>query len=186
MSERLDLEFLFRHYYGPLCRFFTKRGVPTDRSRDFAQEVFLRAARRADTYRGDGDAESWLFVIALNFWRNELRGRATEKRDAEEVPLPAPHEETESFVDGAADVFEQAVERERSRRLSEGMERLPPKMRQVLLLRVARGWRYREIAELLDISEGTVKSQMSEARKRLQHYFATMDTRQSHEEAAVR
>jgi RNA polymerase sigma-70 factor (ECF subfamily) len=126
---------------------------------DLAQEVFLKAWRHMDSFRGDSAVYTWLYRLAVNtcadFSRKKARrgGPAVSLDDAE-FSLPDTR-------------FEPSVALERkelSRALEEAMGRLSPEHGQVVTLREFAGLSYGEIAESLGIEEGTVKSRLARAR----------------------
>jgi RNA polymerase sigma-70 factor (ECF subfamily) len=142
-------------------------------------------------FRGDSKFETWLFQVCANVFKNCLRSRTTQKRDAQEVSWDevepggggsgggesggaegggAPWEWRES---GPLDSL---LEDERSRILYAAMQELPPQMRRCVELRVTRDLKYREIAELMNVSIDTVKAHLFQARQllksKLGDYFA--------------
>ncbi len=74
-SLEQDYKQIFERYYRPVCCFFVNRGIPTDKSRDLTQETMLRVYQGLRSYGTDGNFDGWLFQIAANVWRNELRRR---------------------------------------------------------------------------------------------------------------
>ena len=153
-----------RELYDPVVRFFSRRGCTPEESEDLAQDTFLRAYRSFDGFRGEAKESTWLLTIAANVWRNHVRDAETAKRDADEVDLPedgqAPGAPSRPPLDEALDV-------ERRRLLRSAMEELPAEMRRSVMLRVYQDMSYRDIADTLDISVQTAKSQVSRARPRL-------------------
>lgn len=173
----LDEEFrpLFDRYQRAVCAFFANRGFSHEESLDLTQETFLRVYKGIGGFRGEVAFKTWLLRIAANLWKNELRRRAADKRDAAEVPLAEGGEHAAGTVadpGGAADPpaplhHVLAAERvEVARRL---IRALPPQMRRCLLLRLDQQLKYREIAGVMQLSVDTVKSQLSQARERLRH-----------------
>lgn len=165
---------LFERYCAPVTHFFLNRGFSEQESEDLVQDTFLRVYRSIGTFRSDSSFETWLFSIVKNVWKNEIRGRRTQKRDAEEVPLEAVL--SEDGDDGAvyseppdplAGPFDQVLAGERERLLYRALDELPPKMRECVLLRICQDLKYREIAALLRVSIATVKSQLNAAKQRL-------------------
>jgi RNA polymerase sigma-70 factor, ECF subfamily len=126
---------------------------------DVVQEAMLRAYRFFDRFRG-GDARAWLLQIVRNScysWLEKNRPAKLMTEFDEEVhqrPAGTP----ESLVT-------QANEREH---LMKALESLPPKSREVLVLRELEGCSYKEIGEITGIPMGTVMSTLSRARERLQ------------------
>ncbi len=177
-GETGDFEHLFERFYRPVSYFFANRGFSDDECRDLTQETFLGVYRGIGRFRRDASVETWLFTIAGNIWRNALRSRSAEKRDAKEVSLAALIDDGEQIVgDPAADAgaggpLDDALTSERLRCLREAMAELPPQMRRCMLLRVDQDMKYREIAAVLQISVDTVKSQLFQARERLKTRLA--------------
>jgi len=121
---------------------------------DWAQEAWVRAIRALPTFRGDSQFSTWLHRIAVN---SALHGRrARQRHTAREAPLP------ETVAVGAAG------ERTLLRlHLERALERLPERMRQVLVLHDVEGYTHEEIGEALGVNPGTSKSQLFKARARM-------------------
>jgi RNA polymerase sigma-70 factor (ECF subfamily) len=171
-----ELRELFERYYPSVFHFFRNRGVPREDSRDLTQEVFLRVYRGIGRFRRDASFETWLFHIATNLWLNHIRRRTAGKREAKEVSLDhvlesggqiaagrslAGGQEREPPLDGL-------IAEERRRAVREALAELPPQMRRCVVLRLDRDLKYREIAALMQISVNTVKSQLGQAKVRLE------------------
>ena len=170
-------EELFRRYHRPMVAYFVRRGFSVEESRDLAQETFLRVFKNMDSFRGESAVETWLFQIAGNLYKNTLRSRKTQKRDAQEVPL----ESTEVVVEWKSkegSALRAVLTEERSQRLHAALKDLPPQMRQAVLLRV-RDLKYREIADVMHVSIETVKAHLYQARQhlrdRLSDYFTDIE-----------
>ena len=161
---------LFTLYYPWVRGFFARRGFPPREAEDLAQDTFFQVFHRIAQYREESTFEGWLFAIAANVSRNELRRRGTDKRLAEEVPLTAAGDEDRPEVeiaDSGPSPERRAFEKERRRALREAVGNLPAQMRRCLLLRLERELKYREIATLLKLSIETVKAHLFFARQRL-------------------
>lgn len=133
---------------------------------DVAQEAMLRAFRFFGTFRG-GDARAWLLKIVRNTcftWFESRRPDAlTEEFDETLHAVPtgdATTPEARAIASG---------ERER---LARALEELPPRFREVLVLRELEGCSYKEIADIAGIPIGTVMSALARARRRLQEALA--------------
>ncbi len=157
---------LFTRYYPPLKSFFSKRGLSPEECNDLIQETFIKVFQGIGRFQHDARFDTWLYKIAGNIWKNTLRGRATQKRDAAEVNLESqlvrttgPDPEQEALAEEQIRLELQTLRRE--------LDRLPPRMRRCLLLRLDQGLKYREIASILGVSINTVKSLLHEAKKRL-------------------
>lgn len=129
---------------------------------DCAQETMLRAFRAFSSFRGDAAFGTWITRIAMNVCKDELRKR----RDA--VSLDAMREDTGYEIrDESPGAYAKLEQKERMRLLREGLSLLPEDMRRMIVLRDVQGRSYDEIAEILDLSLGTVKSRISRAREKL-------------------
>ena len=131
-------------------------------AQDCAQEAMLRAFRAFDTFRRDASFSTWITRIAMNVCTDALRRR----RDA--VSLDSLREDQGFDVpDTAPTAYARLEEKERLRLLREGLSQLPPDLRQMIVLRDMQGKSYEEIARILEVPLGTVKSRVSRAREKL-------------------
>lgn len=141
-------------------------GSPEDAS-DMAQETFLRVYRNLNNFREDASFSTWLFKITTNICRDYLR---KEKRNS--VKISYEENITEKLSPNRSELpGEQNNPEEISLRLETQNEiqslinKLPEKQKEVLVLREFQNFSYEEMAAILDISIGTVKSRLSRARK---------------------
>lgn len=165
---------LFRSYYRPVYSFFLRRGFPAEESRDLTQDTFFRVSKSLNTFRHESSFESWLFKIAANIYRNTLRGQAALKREAQEVSLDELTEQAVGngeggvpWSSGEAGPLDEVLLQERLKVLRGALESLPVQMRRCVLLRIDQDLRYREIAELMQVSIDTVKAHLYQARQHL-------------------
>jgi len=140
-----------------------------EEARDVAQNVFLLVYRRLGQFEGRASLRTWIYRVTVNQSHNRRRWWQRRRHDAE-LPL-------DDLVAGrslriadsrpAASPFEEARRRERARRVQEGLLRLSFDHRTVLVLReVAELW-CEQIAAVLGVAEGTVKSRLARARDSL-------------------
>jgi RNA polymerase sigma-70 factor, ECF subfamily len=164
-----ELQGLFREHSRRILGFFRNRGFSREDSFDLTQETFLRAHRGLTLVRRRTSLRSWLFQIAANVWRNELRRRGAGKRDGREVPLdPFPADGADDpRPGGVPDPGAGLLAAERLYLVRRAVQELPARMRHCFLLRVDQELTYREIALILHTSLEGVKSQIYEARRRL-------------------
>jgi RNA polymerase sigma-70 factor (ECF subfamily) len=123
---------------------------------DIAQDAFVRVWGRLSSYRPDGHFRAWLTRIATNMAIDAVRRRRPQV-DIENLSLEAPGQGPE----GAA------VSSERAAVVQGALMRLPIQSRTILVLREYQSLSYQEIADVLDVPLGTVKSRLSDARRRL-------------------
>ena len=117
-------------------------GNPEDAA-DITQEVFLRAWRSIENFRGDSGFSTWLFRITMNICVDHARHRQAQ-----------PQTTTLTTED----------DEELGRELAAALAEISEEHRRIVLLRDVSGMSYSEIAEILEISEGTVKSRLARAR----------------------
>ncbi len=171
LGPRLDQ--LFERYSRPVSYFFARRGFSKEDCRELTQETFLGAHKGMERFRRDASVETWLFTIAANIWRNELRRRSAEMREGFMVSLDkllveGQQLEEQDPLSRASDPLAATLAKERRRLLHEALQELPDQMRRCVLLRIDQELKYREIAAAMQISINTVKSQLFQARERLQ------------------
>jgi RNA polymerase sigma-70 factor (ECF subfamily) len=134
---------------------------------EVTQEVFVDVWRRASTYRPDrGSVRSWVATIAhhraVDRVRSEEAGRARDERDAQRTPT--------SDAEEVAVTVEQRLEHERVRR---ALEHLTPAQRETIELAYYGGHTYRQVATMLDMPEGTVKTRIRDGLIRLRDILGT-------------
>ena len=141
-------------------------GNPEDAA-EAAQEAFLAAWQGLKNFRGDSSFSTWLYRLSSNacvdLLRREGRRQAAVSLDGEDLnldipsPIPSPQEEAER--------------RELREQIEAGLRALPPEYREVLVLREMQQLRYDEIAHVLELDVGTVKSRISRGRKKLRSFL---------------
>jgi RNA polymerase sigma-70 factor (ECF subfamily) len=131
-----------------------------DLADDLTQEVSLRAFRSFGEFRGEASVYTWLYRIAVNV---VLRYR---ERRRETVSLDQP-EVAELRADEAASPETTALRSDLRATVWAALERLPDDLRTTLILQVYEGLKYREVARVLNIPVGTVKSRLHTAMQRL-------------------
>ena len=153
-------------------RFALRLSGEPDQAEDLVQETFLRAYRSWDQYTRGTAAKSWLFTICRNVF---LRSRERSKRHDEIVeenvdrgtgtnPPVNPVWVSAAGVDPEGDFFDSIVDG----KIIDAIERLPDEYRMAVVLSDVEGLPYAEIAELLEVPVGTVKSRLFRGRRRLQ------------------
>ena len=132
-----------------------------DGADDLAQAACLRAMEKAEQFQAGTHFDRWLFRLTQRLWLNELRKQAVRKGGGlapiEEVELPDNNPDPEANTLG--------------REVLLGVMALPEAQRTTVLLAYVEGYRYREIAEVLDIPIGTVMSRLAAAREKLMSEF---------------
>ena len=140
-------------------------GDPDDAA-DMTQEAFIKAYRALSGFRGDSKFSSWLYRIASNVCLDFLRSRSRHPQ----VSLSTVDEDdraTFELPDMRQNPEEQLMKKLGMEAVRRGLEQLPEQQRQILVLRELGGLSYAELAQTLGLEEGTVKSRIFRARKRL-------------------
>ena len=142
-----------------------------DEAQDIAQETFVRAYRAIGAFRQEAKLSTWLVSIAMNLCRNRRRWWARQRRVVT-VSLDEPVELEEGVVthdvaDPAPLPSALAERRERERYVMAALKLLDEADRTVIVLRDLQGYSYEEIAGMLGIPLGTVKSKINRARWQL-------------------
>lgn len=131
----------------------------TSVAEELCQEAFVRFYKRMDGFSDSAQAKYWLIRVAKNLALNHAKRRGRERRAYERVLLerPKPPDSGE----------EQVLKRESTEAVQEALEVLPEKLKTALVLREFGDLSYKEIADVLGISEGNVKVRIFRARERL-------------------
>lgn len=135
---------------------------PAD-AEDVCQDAFVIALERLEECRQPERFAAWLLQI--------VRNRARDARRRRTVRAALPLEAT-AVVASAANPAREAERSDLRRRLLEALAQLPELLREVVLLHDLEGWRHREIAQALELPEGTVRSHLFHARRRLREFLA--------------
>lgn len=134
-----------------------------EQAADLSQEVFLRIYRKLDGFRGGSSLKTWIFQVTLNCCRSRLRRRKLRR-----LVAPEEEEETlESYADPRRGPEERAAVRELQGELLRRLTALPVTFREAVVLRDLQEMSYREIADVLGVRIGTVRSRIARGRERL-------------------
>jgi RNA polymerase sigma-70 factor (ECF subfamily) len=164
-GDVLGFEQIVRHYSGMVFSLAARLVGPAD-AEDVVQETFLRAWHGLERFRGESSLKTWLYAIALN--RARARHGALARLKAVFKPGRTREDEAFASLDDAADPAlspeENAVQSERRRRLREAMRALPEEFRAAVVLRDLEGLSYEEVADVLGVPIGTVRSRLARGR----------------------
>lgn len=163
---------LVQRFQRPLINFFFRLTFDRFIAEDYAQEVFARLIQHRLTYRPEAKFSTYVFRIARNFWIDRYRAKASSPKVASlEAPVGGEDGKEMTLKDTVAgnspDAAEEYQRKEIRRRVQEALLRLPEEQRLVFVLSENQGLRYQDIAEVMEIPIGTVKSRMHAAVLRL-------------------
>ncbi len=177
LSSNPDLDLATRHRYGDPQAFeevydrfaqmvfnlaYRMSGA-AEEAEDLAQGVFLRIHRHLGRFNGRSALKTWVYRVTLNHCRSKLGRKRypsqplAEENDGEGVRL----------VDESRSPEDLALARDAGRQVSLALRQLTPVFREAVVLRDLQGLSYEEIAEILKVRIGTVRSRIARGRERL-------------------
>ncbi|RME04817.1 MAG: sigma-70 family RNA polymerase sigma factor [Planctomycetota bacterium] len=145
-------------YQERLFAFFFRLGVEKDVAEELVQETFLKLHCCQKDYRKKGKFSTFLYTIARNLWIDWLRKQKRIASMSLEVVEDAP--------------FYLTYQSDRNLDVEKALQQLSEKLRIVLVMSIFENFTHREIADILDIPLGTVKSRIHLALERLKEYLA--------------
>ena len=162
-------DYLVQKYRRPIIHFMYRMAHNTAVAEDLAQEVFLRVYRSRSTYQPSAKFTTWLYRIATNLGVNYVRDTRHE-RSENTLNLDEPDTETgqtPDLADKTTNVEQRMLERERLAAIRRKVEALPERQRMAVLMHKYQQMDYRQIAEVLKLSESATKSLLFRAYETL-------------------
>ena len=163
-GDRAAFEEIYRLYRKPLSNYFTRLCWNRAIVEDLLQEAFLRLWRAAPGYEPAARVATYVFRVAHNLFVNEAARRREKALGEEDRP-------------GGDDPASDLHRRETREAVRKAVEALPEGERECLTLSEFHGFKYAEIADILGIPEGTVKSRMHGAVRRLRESLRGLEPR---------
>ena len=170
---------LIAQYHQPLYSVISRSLQDPSDAADITQEGFLKVFRGSGGFHGDASLKTWLYRIALHEASNRRRWWSRHKQ--QELTIDSPIAESEdggeslclsdTLADSGYSPFEQAAQQETKLRVEAALQKLPENFRTVVVLREMEGFAYDEIAEILNINIGTVKSRLMRGRAALKNHL---------------
>ena len=161
--------YLVQKYRRPMVNFMYRMAHNAAGAEDLAQEVFLRVYRSRETYEASAKFTTWLYRIATNLAVNHARDTRHERAE-NQVSLDEPDEEsgrTLDLPDRSPSAEENLVQRERLAAIRQRVQALPERQRIAVLMHKYQQMDYRQIAEVLKLSESATKSLLFRAYETL-------------------
>lgn len=162
-------EELYRAHAGRLFGLACRLVGRTD-AEDLLQDIFLTAHRKLDSFRGESSLGTWLYRLGTNLCLDHLRSKGAHTARLTDAIEDAGDEPQSGLSAGPILGVVDRLDLERA------IASLPAGCRAVFVLHDVDGLEHREIAALLDVSDGTSKSQLHKARRRLREVLGTADT----------
>lgn len=162
---------LVRRYQRPVFSLIYRMVRDREMAEDLAQETFIKVLNAIDSYRPEHKFSSWIFKIANNAAIDHLRRRDPDLLSLNGAPDAVSAERQEATALQVRDVGESPLDELEARELGSHIEtaiaRLRPEYRACIMLRHVEGRAYEEIAAILDLPLGTVKTYIHRARAEL-------------------
>ncbi len=168
-GDSAAFDYLVQKYRRPLVSFMYRMARNSAVAEDLAQEVFLRVYRSRNTYEPSAKFTTWLYRIATNLAVNHARDTRYERPEVS-VSLDEPDEETGTTFelrDGKLTAEQEMVRRERLQAIRSKVEALPERQRTAVIMHKYQQMDYKQIAEVLKLSESATKSLLFRAYETL-------------------
>lgn len=165
-GDNYAFDLLVKRYKDPLLNFIYRFVGEKNEAEDIVQETFLRLFKNKHYYKEIAKFSTWIYTIAGNLAKTELRKRKRRKLFSishymsTEKDYDIPDETTSPESDTNTLITDKIIQK--------AIDKLSPKFKQVIILRDIQGFSYEEIAEIVNIPLGTVKSRVNRARLKLQ------------------
>jgi len=138
-----------------------------DRAADATQATFVRAFRSLDTFRGEASFSTWLYRIVTNVCLDKLRDLGKQPADLTYLTADDDEPQQRGLPDSEADPARVVLCDERQMVVHQAIQQLAAEHRVVLVLYDINGFSYKDVAQILGIPVGTVKSRLNRARNAL-------------------
>jgi RNA polymerase sigma-70 factor, ECF subfamily len=168
-GDEASFTYLAEKYHRPMIHFLYRMVGNQAVAEELAQEVFLRVYRARTSYRAEARFTTWLYRIATNLAVNHARDTRHE-RGAQTVYLDQPDEEsgtTPDLADDEPSVEERLLRDERMAAIRRHVMALPERQRMAVLMHKYQGMDYRQIGDVLKLSESATKSLLFRAYQTL-------------------
>ncbi len=168
-GDQSAFEYLVQKYRRPMLSFMYRMAHNAAVAEDLAQEVFLRVYRSRESYEASAKFTTWLYRIASNLAVNHARD-TRHQRPETTVSLDEPDQETGLTMDvpdSSLTAEEAIVRRERLAAIRQRVQALPERQRIAVIMHKYQQMDYRQIAEVLKLSESAIKSLLFRAYETL-------------------
>ena len=133
---------------------------------DITQEIFITVFKRIETFRGEASISTWLYRMAVNHCKNRIKYLSRRKTYQQGDNIEIRQSKAEGYMATRPDKPDEILEaKETEGMISKALQGLDEDHRTILLLRELESMSYQQIAEILALEEGTVKSKLHRARQ---------------------
>lgn len=169
-NDAASFELIVHRYKNKIHNFVSRMVSNPEDAEDVTQEVFLRVYTRIHYFRGDSSFQTWLYRVATNLCVD--RSRRVKRQVPQAFSLDESYDDEDrgngrEIADERSDPFHEVARGELKRVVQGGLAKLSEKLRTVIVLYDIQGLSYEEIAQVLGVPIGTVKSRLFNARAEL-------------------
>ncbi len=157
---------IVNRYQGRLLNFVYRFTGDRETAQDIVQETFLRVYRKRKEYRSTANLSTWIFTIAGNLAKSELRHR--KRWHFVPISKETRQDVAEKIADQSLGPNQLAEKKAMERNIQEAIGSLPPKYREAVILRDIEVMSYEQIAQIAGCPVGTAKSRVNRGRLQLQ------------------
>lgn len=157
LGDQVAFAALYNRYKEQMYYYFYRMlGNSAEQANDFLQELFMKLIEKPESYNPKYPFQTWFYSVANNMCKNEYRKREVRQ----EYQATESNEPKLDFIDDKTIEPEQIVEK-----IFDTLEELGEEHRSAFLLRYREGFSIKDVAEILELPEGTVKSRLFYAKK---------------------
>jgi RNA polymerase sigma-70 factor (ECF subfamily) len=173
---------LITRYHQPIYSLLARTVRDPADAADLTQEVFVKIFRGIGSFHGESSLRTWIYRIALHeglnqrrWWRRHKQQEVTIEMETVDCESGEPARLKEMLVDPGASPYEMATHTETRERVEAALRQVPEPFRMALILRDIEGFVYEEVAEMLAVNLGTIKSRLVRGRACLRQLLLAED-----------
>lgn len=183
---------LIAQYHQPLYSLIARSlNDPADAA-DITQEVFIKVFRSIRSFHGESSLRTWLYRIALHEASNQRRWWSRHKKQELTIDSPCESEDdghslslSATLADDGISPFDHAAQAQVREQVEAALRQVPEAFRTVVVLREIEGFAYEEIAEILNVNLGTVKSRLTRGRSALRALLVASEATRENKPASL-
>ena len=175
-GDKRAFDVLVLKYQHRIANLITRYVRDQDEVLDVTQEVFVKAYRAMNNFRGDAQFYTWLYRIAINTAKNFLVAKSRRPPDTDIDVDEREFSEQSVVISEEGNPEDQLSGEQLKRVLQKALEDLPEELRVALMLREFDGLSYDEIAQIMDCPVGTVRSRIFRGRESIEKRITKMES----------
>lgn len=183
---------LIAQYHQPLYSLIARSLTDPADAADITQEVFIKVFRSIRNFHGESSLRTWLYRIALHEASNQRRWWSRHKKQELTIDSPCETEDdsynhplSATLADDGESPFDHVVHAQMREKVEAALRQIPETFRTVVVLREIEGFGYEEIAEILNVNLGTVKSRLTRGRSALRALLVAQDGARENKSASL-